>query len=82
MNDKVIVLDNIEVKRCKQCGFCFTMDKYYFDKKNNRYESMCKDCKGKFVKAYRNPETYPLHQKIWNLTYKVKMLEQKLKNND
>jgi len=74
------IMENVESKQCKKCKYVHSVDNFYFDRVNNRYETYCKDCKVSNVKAYRqSDDTFSLKQEVYNLRYRVKQLTAELK---
>ena len=80
VNYGIMSTEEIEVKKCKKCQYVHTIDNYYFDKVNNRFESYCKDCKSSHVRSNRQKDdTFMLKQEVYNLRYRVKQLTAQLK---
>lgn len=67
-----------ETKKCIECGYVHSVDNFYYDNYNKRYETYCKSCKTDKVKKRRvEDETYKLRQEIYNLRYQLKIAREK-----
>lgn len=72
------IMEDVSTKKCKCCGYKHSVDNFYYDNYNGRYETYCKSCKTQKVQERRiYDETYKLRQEIYNLRYQLKQHRKK-----
>ena len=75
-----VMSPQVETKVCKGTGLTLPITDFYFDKRNNRYESYCMKYKSnKMNEARKSSEINQLKQNNYNLKYQLKELRKEIK---
>jgi len=75
-----IMETKVETKVCKGSGEELPLSEFYYDNRNQRYESYSKEYKQMLVKQRRRvDDSYQLKQEVYNLRYRLKQAQEEIK---